>query len=220
VPALPAILEGLDHPQAAAALERLRGGHRLGKAYMDRTKLTDHHAILPTGKPPSPSLSPQLSKIYHLVVVRFVGVFLPDQVVEETAVTIDIGGAALEKGRALIGLVAEPLRRPELTAEWEQELKEVEGGRRPAGEFYRSYRRVHPGLGAPSIRRSSAVARAGRRGTGASDRAQRTGRETWQGAARELGRLPTVQGRGVYPTVFRHELLRVCHPATGSEAVA
>jgi DNA topoisomerase-3 len=37
----------------------------------------------------------------------------------------------------LIGLVAEPLRSPELTAEWEQQLKEVEEGKRAAGEFYR-----------------------------------------------------------------------------------
>jgi DNA topoisomerase-3 len=49
-----------DHPQAAAALKRLRGGHKLGKAYVDETKLTDHHAILPTGKTSSPSLSPPL----------------------------------------------------------------------------------------------------------------------------------------------------------------
>jgi DNA topoisomerase-3 len=42
-----------------------------------------------------------------------------------------------EKGRALIGLVAGPLRSPELTAEWEQQLKEVEEGKRSAGEFYR-----------------------------------------------------------------------------------
>ena len=263
VPELPGILEKLDHPQAATALERLRGGHRLGKAYVDRTKLTDHHAILPTGKRPSPDLTPVLRKIYDLVVSRFVGVFLPDQVVEETVVTLDIGGATFvakgsvvlkegwkqvepgavkggnaaaaedskggdgrqalppldqgqtvqvrrmevleketrpprpyndatllaamknagreveedslaeamrqtglgtsatraeiieklirtgyvqrerkqlrstEKGRALIGLVAGPLRSPELTAEWEQQLKEVEEGKRPAGEFYR-----------------------------------------------------------------------------------
>ena len=44
---------------------------------------------------------------------------------------------ATEKGRALIGLVAEALRSPALTAEWEQQLKEVEEGRRPAAEFYR-----------------------------------------------------------------------------------
>ena len=45
---------------APAALERLRDGHKLGKAYVDKTKLTDHHAILPTGKTSSPSLSPPL----------------------------------------------------------------------------------------------------------------------------------------------------------------
>jgi DNA topoisomerase-3 len=261
VPKLPGILERLDHTQAPAALERLRNGRKLGKAYVDKTKLTDHHAILPTGKAPPPSLPPTLRKIYDLVVDRFVGVFLPDQVVEETTVILDIGGAtfvakgtvvlepgwkrvepgkakgqgartetrkeedgrqglppleegqtvhvkamdvveketqppkpytdatllaamknagreieddalaeamkqtglgtpatraeiieklirtayvqrerkqlrATDKGRALIGLVAEPLRSPELTAEWEQQLKEVEEGKRAGGDFY------------------------------------------------------------------------------------
>ena len=42
-----------------------------------------------------------------------------------------------EKGRALIGLVAGPLCSPELTAEWEQQLKEVEEGKRSAGDFYK-----------------------------------------------------------------------------------
>jgi DNA topoisomerase IA len=93
VPQLPGILEKLDHPQAPLALERLRDGHKLGKAYVDQTKLTDHHAILPTGKAPPPSLPPTLRKIYDLIVDRFVGVFLPDQVVEETVMTLDIAGA-------------------------------------------------------------------------------------------------------------------------------
>jgi DNA topoisomerase III len=52
LPELPGILKGLQHPLAAEALERLEAGHRLSKAYVDRTKLTDHHAILPTGKTP------------------------------------------------------------------------------------------------------------------------------------------------------------------------
>ena len=43
-----------------------------------------------------------------------------------------------EKGRALIGLVAEPLRSPELTAVWEQQLKEVEAGHYAAEAFYHS----------------------------------------------------------------------------------
>jgi DNA topoisomerase-3 len=251
---LPGILERLEHEQAPAALERLRQGHRLSRAYVDRTKLTDHHAIIPTGKKPPPTLSPVLRNIYDLVVARFVAIFLPDQVVEQTTVTLDIGGATFvargsvelqpgwrlveprrddndeaerqvipplqqgqsvhvdslevveketqppkpytdatllaamknagrdldddaladtmkdsglgtpatraeiierlirsgyvqrerrslkstEKGRALIALVADPLRSPELTAAWEQQLKEVEAGRYAAEAFYQS----------------------------------------------------------------------------------
>jgi len=41
---------------------------------------------------------------------------------------------ATEKGQALIALVAEPLRSPQLTAAWEPQLKEVEG-KRPAEAF-------------------------------------------------------------------------------------
>ena len=251
---LPDILERLDHEQAPVALERLRQGLRLSRAYVDRTKLTDHHAIIPTIQKPRPTLSPMLRHIYDLVAARFVAIFLPDQVVEQTMVTLDIGGATFvargsvelepgwrvveprrddgdeaerqvipplqqgqtvhvsslevveketqppkpytdatllaamknagcdldddaladtmkdsglgtpatraeiierlirsgyvlrerkslkstEKGRALITLVAEPLRSPELTAAWEQQLKEVEAGRYAAEAFYQS----------------------------------------------------------------------------------
>ena len=44
---------------------------------------------------------------------------------------------ATPKGLALIGLVAEPLRSPELTANWEQRLKDVEQGQGRAEDFYR-----------------------------------------------------------------------------------
>ena len=251
---LPKILDTLEHPHAPLALERLQQGHRLNKAYVDDTKLTDHHAIVPTGQPSSPSLPPTLRKIYDLVVTRFVAIFLPHQVIEETTVTLDIGretfiakgsveleagwrivdprrqeedeserqvipslmqgqivhvqsldvveketqpprpytdatllaamknaGRELEddalaeamkesglgtpatraeiierlirsdyvrrdrkslrsteKGRALIGLVAAPLRSPELTAAWEQRLQNIEEGRDTAEAFYQA----------------------------------------------------------------------------------
>jgi DNA topoisomerase-3 len=77
----------------AEALARLESGHRLGKAYVDSGKLTDHHAILPTGKGPPPSMPPASRRIFDLVVARFVAVFLPDEQVEETRVLLDIGGA-------------------------------------------------------------------------------------------------------------------------------
>ena len=58
VPELSNILAKLEHPQAEEALARLRGGLKLSKAYVDKTKLTDHHAIIPTGQRPSPLCPP------------------------------------------------------------------------------------------------------------------------------------------------------------------
>ena len=92
LPKLPGILGRLDHPLAPEALARLQGGHRLSKAYVDDTKLTDHHAIIPTGKPAPAGLTGPARRVYDLVAARFVGVFLPDQRVEETQVSLDIGG--------------------------------------------------------------------------------------------------------------------------------
>ncbi|CAM2006776.1 type IA DNA topoisomerase [Acanthopleuribacter pedis] len=91
-PMLPRILKALEHPHASAALARLQGGFKLSKHYMDKTKLTDHHGILPTDRRPPNGLSGPLALIYNLVATRFVAIFLPDQVLEETTVTLDIGG--------------------------------------------------------------------------------------------------------------------------------
>jgi DNA topoisomerase-3 len=95
LPELPGILAQVDHPLAGEAQARLAAGHKLGKAYVDKTKLTDHHAILPTARRPPAGLAEPLRKIYDLVAARFVAVFLPDQRVEETRVTLDIGGETL-----------------------------------------------------------------------------------------------------------------------------
>ncbi len=255
LPLLPGILKGLEHPLATEAIQRLEAGQPLGKAYVDSTKLTDHHAILPTGKRPPAHLPEAARRVFELVAACFVAIFLPNEQVEETRVILDIGGAdfmargsrvldpgwkrvepprrvaeggeqeegvlppltagqtvhvtslevveketqpprpyddatllaamksagreieddalasamkasglgtpatraeiieklirsgyverqrkqlrATPKGLALIGLVAEPLRRPELTANWEQRLKDVEQGQGRAEDFYR-----------------------------------------------------------------------------------
>mgnify|MGYP001765161206 CR=1 FL=1 len=115
VPRLPAILRGLEHPLAGEALARLEAGHRLGKAYVDDTRLTDHHAILPTGKRPPAGLPESARRIFDLVATRFVAVFLPDETVEETRVILDIGGAEfLARGSRVLDpgwKRAEPPRR-------------------------------------------------------------------------------------------------------------
>ncbi|TCT22174.1 DNA topoisomerase 3 [Thiobaca trueperi] len=103
LPRLPGILRNLEHPLAAEALKRLEAGHRLSKAYVDRTKLTDHHAILPTGKIPPADLPGPLRKIHDLVAARFVAIFLPDQRLEETRVEIAIGeGLFLARGSVVL----------------------------------------------------------------------------------------------------------------------
>jgi DNA topoisomerase-3 len=63
---------------------------RLGKSYVDDTKLTDHHAIIPTHKTPPPNLPEKQSNVYQLVARRFLGIFLPPEVRDETTVIIGL----------------------------------------------------------------------------------------------------------------------------------
>ena len=62
-----------------ADLIRPIGGKALRKSkkVFDTSKVTDHHAIIPTGVIPQ-SLSDAERKVYDLVARRFIGVFLPD----------------------------------------------------------------------------------------------------------------------------------------------
>jgi DNA topoisomerase-3 len=263
LPQLPGILNALVHPLAPQAAARLAAGHQLSKAYVDQTRLTDHHAILPTQTRVPAGLAKPLRQLYDLVCARFVAVFLPDQRMLDIQVKLDIGGAcfvaqamrvleagwkdaelktaraaaeaetespevaallaleqdqivhieglevveketqaprpyndatllnamknagreiedetlaaainnsgglgtpatragiiekllrtgyierqrkqlrATEKGRTLARLVAEPLRSPELTADWEQRLKAIEQGEAQAEQFYQDIR--------------------------------------------------------------------------------
>lgn len=62
----------------------------LGKSYVDDTKLTDHHAIIPTHKTPPGNLPDKQSNIYLLVVTRFLSIFLPPEIRDETTAIIGI----------------------------------------------------------------------------------------------------------------------------------
>ena len=95
-PHLADLLAVLPHPNAEHALDHLKRGRGAipGKGYIDNAKLTDHHAIIPTKEPLPASLSGKLGGLYALIVSRFVSIFFPDQVVEETTVRLDISGHA------------------------------------------------------------------------------------------------------------------------------
>ena len=63
---------------------------RLGKSYVDDTKLTDHHAIIPTHRPIPADLPEKQRNIYQLVAIRFLSIFLPPEVRDETTAILSI----------------------------------------------------------------------------------------------------------------------------------
>ena len=56
------------------------------KKIFDNAKVTDHHAIIPTGQSPS-GLDGDERRLYHLIAMRFIGVFYPDCEFESPVVT-------------------------------------------------------------------------------------------------------------------------------------
>ena len=71
-------------------MERIRGQKlRKDKKFFDNSKVTDHHAIIPTGQSAS-SLSAEEKKVFDLIARRFIGIFYPDCLFETTTVTGDV----------------------------------------------------------------------------------------------------------------------------------
>lgn len=62
----------------------------LTKTYLDDNKLTDHHAIIPTHKAPPPNLPDRQRNVYQLIATRFLSIFLPPEVRDETTAIIAI----------------------------------------------------------------------------------------------------------------------------------
>lgn len=61
------------------------------KAVFDDKKVTDHHAIIPTGVSPSPNLHIEEKRIYDLIARRFISVFYPECKVSNTTVLGTVG---------------------------------------------------------------------------------------------------------------------------------
>ncbi len=80
-----------------ADLIRPIGGKPLKKSkrVFDTSKVTDHHAIIPTGVIPQ-NLSDAEQKVFDLVASRFIGVFLPDCKFSTTTVLGEVRSAATE----------------------------------------------------------------------------------------------------------------------------
>src|SRR5262249_7171557 len=78
--------ESIKPGQITAALLR----PKLNKSYVDDTKLTDHHAIIPTSNPLPANLPERQFNIYKLVALRFMTIFLPPEVRDETTAIIKL----------------------------------------------------------------------------------------------------------------------------------
>lgn len=84
-PKCPLILAGL---QGYESFTQPLAGKKLSKSkkFFDSSKVTDHHAIIPTGVP-AQSLSDMERNVYDLVVRRFIAAFYPDCQFSTTTVT-------------------------------------------------------------------------------------------------------------------------------------
>ncbi len=65
---------------------------RKNKKVFDDSKITDHHAIIPTGVMPGSGLAYQEKQVYDIIARRFIAAFYPDCVVSNTTVIGDAGG--------------------------------------------------------------------------------------------------------------------------------
>lgn len=83
-PKCPGILKGLrDYQALTAPLD----GATLPKSkkVFDNSKVTDHHAIIPTGQPPQ-NLTDMERRVFDLIARRFIAVFYPDCLFATTTV--------------------------------------------------------------------------------------------------------------------------------------
>ena len=76
----------------ASLMEPIRGERlRKSKKVFDNSKVTDHHAIIPTGKPVPTGLSIDEKHVFHTIALRFISVFFPDCLFEQTQVKAHAG---------------------------------------------------------------------------------------------------------------------------------
>lgn len=70
-----------------------------GKRVIDDSKVTDHHAIIPTGERLQPhKLSPEEAKLFDLIARRYIALFYPPCIYDNTAVTVSVEGVEFHAG--------------------------------------------------------------------------------------------------------------------------
>ena len=99
-PKCPQILANMT-PYAGFIQPLMAGGKKLqkNKKIFDNSKVTDHHAIIPTPTPvTSVSLTDMEKRVYDLIARRFIGVFYPECKFEQTTVMGEVRCEGLKAG--------------------------------------------------------------------------------------------------------------------------
>jgi len=105
VPTLPDRLRGVAvEPYRELAMSLLKARPLSTRYIVDNAKVSDHHAIIPTGEQANTAfLTPEERNIFDLVVRRFLAVLMPAFEYEETKLTILIGKDSFAaKGKMVI----------------------------------------------------------------------------------------------------------------------
>ena len=105
LPTIPDRLRGISVGEYRAYADRLlKQGVKGNKSFVDNSKVSDHHAIIPTEEKLNLGiLSSEEKNIYNLVVKRFLSVMLPPYEYEQTTIKVNINGEIfLAKGNTTL----------------------------------------------------------------------------------------------------------------------
>ncbi len=126
-PKIPATLAGMKdfYPQATPLLGLKADGKKgdgslpKSKKVFDNKKVTDHHAIIPTGQRPD-ALTADERKVFDLVALRFIGVFYPDCEVSNTTVLAEVPRTGIAENDNLKKVVFKVTGRQILKPGWRE----------------------------------------------------------------------------------------------------
>jgi DNA topoisomerase III len=100
-PKIPGILQGLSNYRNEVA-PLLQGKIRKSKKVFNNNKVTDHHAIIPTGASAG-SLYGREAEVYDIITRRFLAAFYPDCIVSNTTVLAESAGYAFRvRGKQIL----------------------------------------------------------------------------------------------------------------------
>lgn len=99
-PKVPGILQAMT-PYAPLTAPVLAATLPKSKRVFDNSKVTDHHAIIPTGQSPKAAEGDE-RRLYHLIALRFIAAFYPDCVYLATTVMADVAGVGFKASGKVI----------------------------------------------------------------------------------------------------------------------